>query len=95
MLSLLIAGVLGVAVAQEPNTGKPLTSSRHTPTPFQRLFAVGPITVPGALPTDPRLAEPRRSGTHTEVFKPQRDIIERGPCNMPIVIGDASIDRGS
>ena len=98
MLKLLIVGVLAVAGA--PGQDGQTPDSREDRARQQRhggyaeLFAIPPIIVPGlpvvTLKVQPAMPQLR----HTEVFTPHSSFVTTGPCNMPIVVGDASVDPG-
>ncbi len=94
MLELLVVGALSVgSVAQAPEPTRPVASSGHA-APYERLFAVAPITAPGVPTPKPETHQPVRGGHHTVFVHPQWDGVERGPCNMPVIVGDASADPG-
>ena len=59
----------------------------------RQLFAVPLIVVPG-LPVPQKADEPTPRGRHIEVIPPKQFNVTTGPCNMPVIVGDASVDPG-
>ena len=98
MYKLLIVGALALAGA--PGQDGQTPDSREDRARQQRhggyaeLFAIPPIIVPGlevvTLKVQPAIPQLR----HTQVFTPNPYAVTTGPCNMPIVVGDANVDPG-
>ena len=93
MLPLVIVSALtaATALAQEakPTAGIQSTSA------YERLFTVPAITVTGAKHAPQQeLGKSSHIGRHVEVVPKLQHMTERGPCNMPIIVGDASGDPG-
>ena len=97
MFKLLIVGVLTLAGAagqdgQTPNSREDRArQQRHGG--YAELFAIPPMIVPGLPVVTPKIQPATPQLRHTEVFTPDRYAVT-GPCNMPIVVGDASVDPG-
>ena len=93
MLTFVFVSALTAAMA----AGQNLHSTRgpHKHSPYEGLFAgttssaLAPIPVSGVTPVKPQLG-PRPA----ELSPRPRQATERGPCNMPIIVGDASADPG-
>jgi hypothetical protein len=98
MLKLLIVGVLALAGAPGQHDQRP--DSREDKARKQRhggyaeLFAIPPIIVPGLEVVTLKIQPATPQLRHTEVFTPNRYAATTGPCNMPIVVGDATVDPG-
>ena len=106
MLKLVIISVLALAGgpgqdlqesrSRVPTDGvvihnlKPQTVYMHGD---RQLFAVPLIVVPG-LPVPQQADQPTSRGQHIEVIPPKQFNVTTGPCNMPVIVGDASVDPG-
>ena len=107
MLKLLIVGVLAVVGAPGQDGQRPdarqdgqRPDSREGRARRQRhgghaeLFVIPPIIVPGrqvvTFKVEPALPQLR----HTEVFPSNPHPATTGPCNMPIVVADVTVDPG-
>ena len=89
MLKLLVVAALSVgSVPQAPESTRP---AKHS-SPYERVFTVDAITVPTVSTPKPEPRKQPSGGHHSVIIHPQWDGIQRGPCNMPIVVGDASAD---
>lgn len=91
MLELLVLGVLSAgSVTQMPDSKQPVHHSGH----YDRLFVVAPVTAPGVPQPKQEPTHSSRDGHEAVPRHHQRHDVERGPCKMPIVVGDASADPG-
>ena len=90
MLEFVGVGVLVLAGALGQDVQRPAVYKHGD----RQLFAVPAITVPGLPTTTPKSAQPAPRHRHTDVFGPKQPNVTTGPCNMPIIVGDASADPG-
>ncbi len=94
MLPLLIVSALTAATALAQDATAARAAQSHSHSAYERLFTVAPIPVTGAKQKKPQPGEWNRRPRHVEVFSQHKHTMERGPCNMPIIVGDASADPG-
>ena len=92
MLPLLLVSALTAATALAQDATA--TRGVHVSSPYKRLFTVGPAEVIRKQPTKPQPAEPGHRPRPVKVSPQQQHTTDRGPCNMPIIVGDASADPG-
>ena len=97
MLKLLLVAGLGIGAATPPQPSRHVHSG-----PYDQLFTVKPIdvvVVQGGKVL-PKGATPSPTSPAIGVLEfPARQhgrkrTVERGPCNMPIIVGDATVDPG-
>ena len=94
MLKLVIISVLALTGQDGPKPdGRMDTDRPRQHGVYRQLFAVPPIVVPG-LPVTQKADEPTPRGRHIEVIPPKQFTMTTGPCNMPVMVGDASVDPG-
>lgn len=94
LTTLLVLGALtaGAGAAQEPaRTGQ---VPRSHGGPYQQLFAVPPVTPEGATFVKPFMAPDTHRPVPFEIFPSAHRALKPGPCNMPIIVGDAGVDPG-
>lgn len=92
MLSLLLVSALTAATPLAQDTTA--TRKLHVSSPYKRLFTVGPSEVIRKQPAKPQPGEPDQRPRPVKVSPQQQHTTDRGPCNMPIIVGDASADPG-
>ena len=90
MLPLLLVSALTAATALAQDAKA--TQSVHA-SPYKRLFT-RPAEVIRKQPDKPKPGEPDHRPRLVEVPRQQQHTTDRGPCNMPIIVGDASADPG-
>ena len=88
ILSALTLGVFG----QEPERSPQVNRSHGSP--YRELFQVAPVAPQVATVVKTLSAPAEHQPVHVEIFKGDHHRIQRGPCNMPIIVGDASLDPG-
>jgi len=94
MLKLVIISVLALGGQDGPKPdGKVETARPRQHGASRQLFAVPAIVVPG-IPVTQKADEPVPRGRHIEIIPPKQFNVTTGPCNMPVMVGDASVDPG-
>ena len=92
MVSLLLVSALTAATALAQDTRA--TKSVHVSSPYQRLFTVAPPEVIRKQTPTPKTGDSSHPPRRVKVSPRQQHTTDRGPCNMPIIVGDASADPG-
>ena len=91
MVSLLLVSALTAATALAQDARA--TPSVHA-SPYKRLFTVAPPEVIRKQTTTPTPGGSSHRTRPIKVSPQQQHTTDRGPCNMPIIVGNASADPG-
>jgi hypothetical protein len=92
VVSLLLVSALTAATALAQDAKA--THSVHVSSPYKRLFTVAPSEVIRKQTTTPKPGDSTHPPRPVKVSPRQQHTTDRGPCNMPIIVGDASADPG-